>query len=68
MDNYVFDRNTASVLTVFRRPIVVDKVCEAPISTIYFNTVETEFSSYAAQTGQKADHTTAGGSIPSCRI
>ena len=61
MDNYVFDRNTASVLTVFRRPIVVDKVCETPISTIYFNTVETEFSSYAAQTGQKADYTTAGG-------
>lgn len=61
MANYCFNRNTSAKLTVFRRPVVVDKICETPISTIYWNTPEMEFASYAEQAGQGAGAGAAAG-------
>lgn len=54
MANYTFVQQSAKpgTLQIFRRPIVVNKVCQEPISTIYNTTKETNFAAYAEQKGQ----------------
>lgn len=43
---------TPAKLRVFRRPIVVNKICQQPVSNIYENTPETQFPAYVEQKGQ----------------
>ncbi len=61
MANYRFDKTqiTSGSIQVFRRPIVVSKICLEPIVTIYNNTVDTDFSASASQVGQKRDGDTS---------
>lgn len=52
MTNYSFTSGTSAQMTVFRRPVVMEKTTKNPVSTIYYNTPETEFVAYITQTGQ----------------
>lgn len=50
LKNYTF-HVVPSAVRVFRRPIVINEILQDPVSTIFYNTEETEFPATVSQTG-----------------